>query len=238
MAAGHEEKLEAVTENIANATTPGYRKLVVAHRVFETALANASASANSRIMPETYYDPSVVDFTQGAVRQTGRTLDFAIRGPGFFVVTNEGRDLYTRKGDFKLNPDGALVNADGMQVQGVTGPVRIPPQTSINSITCDDAGNLRAGGSEVIARLKIAVFDNPHRLARTGTTLFMAPDDVNPKDSDADTSILNGALETANTTIFQEIADLVTLMRNYEACQRMIRNSDDNTGRMIQQYSP
>ncbi len=237
MMVGHTERLEAVTENLANCTNPGYRRLQVNHKVFETLLRNAVGSPGTQEDGKRF-DPISVDFTPGALRNTSRPTDFAINGDGntFFVVSNQGKELYTRNGQFQIDAQGNLTNADGFPVLGQTGPITLPVDTDLASLTVDDGGTLRSHGKSLDA-LRLATFTDPDRLNRAGTSLFAAPDDVKPEPLPENTKVINGALESSNTTVYDEMAEIISCMRAYEACQRMVRNQDENEGRMIQQMS-
>ena len=182
------------------------------------------------------FDPISVDFTPGPIRNTSRPIDFAIDGDNsaFFVVENNGREIYTRNGHFQVDAQGNLTNADGFAVLGPNGPVNIPPNTDLASLVVDDHGALCSRG-KILDTLKLASFSDPQRLIRAGTTLFSTPDDMKPNDPSPDAKIINGSLESSNTTVFEEMAEVISCMRSYEACQRMIRNQDESEGRMIQQ---
>jgi flagellar basal-body rod protein FlgF len=235
MIAGQTERLEAATENLANCTNPGYRRLQVDHKLFEAALQNAVQSPGNW-QDGKRFDPVSVDFTPGPLRMTSCPTDFAINGDNstFFVVENSGKELYTRNGHFQVDAQGNLMNSDGYAVLGPNGPINIPPNTDLTSLVVDDSGALRSHGKMVEA-LKLASFPDTKRLIRAGTTLFSTPDDMKPNDSSPDAKIINGALESSNTTVFEEMAEVISCMRAYEACQKMIRNQDEAEGRMIQQ---
>jgi flagellar basal-body rod protein FlgG len=196
-----------------------------------------SDSVKNQPTPDSsHFDPINVDFTEGPISQTDRSLDFALRGNGFFVVSNGEHEYYTRKGDFHLEANGNLVTADGFAVQGTAGSINIPRDSSAANIATSDDGTLSVGG-KTIAKLRIVSFPNQSVLARAGTTFFSAPAEVTPEESDGSTKVISKFLEESNTTVFEEMADLVSCMRNFEACQRMIRSNDENIGKMIQQYS-
>jgi flagellar basal-body rod protein FlgG len=163
-------------------------------------------------------------------------LDCAIRGDGFFVVSKDGKDYFTRKGDFHKDSDGRLLTADGAEVQGEGGTIQIPQNTVLNSILVTDDGTVRAD-ARIIGKLKIAEFEDPSKLLRAGDTLFAAPEGVEPIGDVTNSQVSNRTLEHSNTSVSEEMADLIKTMRNYQACQKMIRNYDENTGRMIQHFS-
>ena len=233
MIAGQVNQLEAITENLANCTTPGYRRLQVAHKTFESLLQDA-VNPPGNYETGKRYDPISVDFTPGPLKTTERSLDFAIHNEGFFVVEKDGQEYYTRNGHFSVDAQGNLFNADGFAVMGSLHPITIPAKTDLASLTVDQNNGLRANG-KLIDTIRIAHFSDPSQLNRAGTTLFTAPSGVSPEDPKPGTHVINGSLEASNTTVFGEMAEMISCMRSYEACQRMIRAHDENEGKMIQQ---
>jgi flagellar basal body rod protein FlgG len=234
MMVGQVNRLESTAENLANSSVPGYKRLQVSHKSFETLFNDVKNRTLASLEDGKSYDPVAVDFTQGAIRPTERPLDFALTGKGFFVVTRDNKEFYTRKGDFRLDPDGMLKTADGMSVQGAGGALSLPASTNLSLLTVDHAGALMEGNTPLGA-LRIVSFADEHRLQRAGTTLYTAPQGMAPEEADPDTRIVNRSLEASNTTIFEELADTITCVRNFEACQRMLRAQDENEGRMISQ---
>lgn len=225
------EQLEAIAENLSNSSTPGYRRLQASSRTFDQMLAEERGRVASD--NKARYSPIRVDFTPGAIRQTERPLDFAIRGDGFFEVSKDGQPYYTRKGDFQIDPQGRLITAEGLLVEGVGGPITIPRTVAPGTIAIDDRNNLRAG-NQTIGTMKVVSFQDNGKLQRIGNTLFTPPTDMQPEDA-TDTNIINGALESSNSSVSEELVDMITCIRNFESCQRMIRSNDENTGKMIQQ---
>lgn len=221
-------RLEAITENLANAVKPGYKRTVMSTRPFTSAMQDAMAKVN--------YEDGVrinrvaVDFTIGPMRNTGRSLDFAIEGENtFFAIEKDGQTFYTRDGVFGVDQEGRLVNAGGVPV---AGNVTIPPNTVIDNLTVGNDGTIFDGTSE-IGRIELFSFNNPQNLIRVGPTLFKAPDNM-PGDPAADgVKLHNRMLESSNTTIFEEMAGMIECMRNFEACQKMITIQDASEGAMI-----
>jgi flagellar hook protein FlgE len=112
----NEQALNVISDNIANSNTQGFKSNSV---LFEDALN--TASANLQIGAGVGSTLTTRNFTQGSVQNTGRALDVAIQGSGFFVMQNSnGTTTYTRDGSFSLSSAGQLVSSDGSLVQGWT----------------------------------------------------------------------------------------------------------------------
>lgn len=120
------ESLDLLANNLANATTAGYKS----DREFYSLYSSSEASADALQVPEGADTLPVVeshwtDLAQGVLRPTGNSLDLAIDGSGFFTVKGPSGSLFTRNGNFQLSPDGTLVTADGYAVLASDGkPIR------------------------------------------------------------------------------------------------------------------
>ena len=162
------------------------------------------------------------------MRQTGRNLDFAIQGEGYFVVSDGDREYYTRNGAFKLQPDGSVVNSIGMKLQGLTGDLRLPVGTNISSLRLDDLRNIQVDGN-TIGRVKL-VQATPEELQSAGNTLFTTG---TPLKTEGTGSVMSGYLEQSNSIIVEEMVTMMTTLRNYESCQKMLKTNDDVTEKML-----
>jgi flagellar basal-body rod protein FlgF len=234
MIRGQVTNLETITENLANSSTPGYRRLLVNVKAFDTVLGNAMKGSPNTWEAGEQFDSVLVDFTSGAFRDTGRRLDCAIQGDGFFVLQKDGGALYTRNGRFHFDPDGRLLSADGLVVQGEGGEITAPANANLAEVSIDAGGNIRAG-EKAIGRLDIVAFAERGRLSRVGTTLFAAPRGTEPQRVDTPERIRPGVLEGSNTSVMEEMAALIQCVREYEACQRMLKTHDETQQRLVQQ---
>ncbi len=223
MATGSVQDMEVHTENLANSSMPGYKRLESSHSAFADVLDTQVGAA------EKPANPISVNHTQGALRSTGRSLDFAIEGDGFFVVSDGNQEFYTRNGGFRISADGMVVNSLGMAVQTASGDLQIPRGNNAEQLEIDDELNLRVGG-KVIARLQVVAVEDAAALEQAGTTLFV---NNGAETIDAECKVLNGFLEQSNTTVFEEMVGMMTTMRNYEACQKMLRTVDDAEEKMM-----
>lgn len=223
MATSSVQDMEVHTENLANSSMPGYKRLESSHTAFSQVL-NAQVEASKEPT-----NPISVNHTQGALRSTGRSLDFAIEGEGFFVVSDGTQEFYTRNGSFRVSSDGLIVNSLGMAVQTTAGDLAIPRGKNASQLVLDDDLSLRIDG-KVIGQLRVAAVEDVRALEQVGTTLFVN----RGNETDAtQCRVLNGCLEQSNTAIFEEMVGMMTTMRNYEACQKMLRTVDDVEEKMM-----
>ena len=114
-------EFDIVAHNLANASTAGYKRRCNA---FTRALDEQTGTGGDGSGQEESAMP--LDFSQGSLVQTDRTLDFALYGQGFFVIETPEGPLYTRHGVFQTNPNGQIVDLSGRVVAGVAGPISLP----------------------------------------------------------------------------------------------------------------
>lgn len=221
------QDLETCTENLANASMPGYKKVGVSHSSFSNELARQVGSQSAAPASSV-----VVDHQQGALRETGRSLDLAVEGDGYFVLSDGNKECYTRNGSFRLSPDGSIVNSLGMKLQGTSGDLNLPANSSPADLYVDDERHLQLG-ERVVGQLKL-VYGNPGELQRAGNTLFMSD---TPLVAEGTGTVLSGYLEQSNSTVVDEMVNMMTTLRNFESCQKILKTADEIKDRTIGKLS-
>jgi flagellar basal-body rod protein FlgF len=198
---------EAISNNLANASTTGFK----GEHVFARMLAGAATEAGPVAESQT-------DLRPGAVESTGRPLDLALEGPGFFVVETAAGERLTRGGSFTLAPDGTVVDAQGSALLGEGGSIRIPSGAPVGSIGVDGAGQVRVDG-RIVDRLRVERTPGGAVLERQGNGLFVPPATRLP-DRNA-TGVRQGALEASNVNILDGLVELVLIQRAYGALHQV-----------------
>lgn len=226
---------EAAAENLAHAHMPGYRRRRVQQSTFNDLLSGARGSANGySIVNGTSVGPEgdrqiEIDFTSGLMKQTGRNLDVALGADGFFVVEGPDGPLYTRNGAFEVNSEGIVVtSADKLPVEGVNGPLQLPPNVTAQNVVVDGAGRLFANGAE-FGQLQIVDFDDTGSLRPVGASLFQTGAD--PIEYNGE--VAAGFLELSNVHHMEELVDIMIASRQYEASQKALTTMDRAIGRHI-----
>lgn len=207
------EQYRAITQNLANASTNGYK----AQRT-----AFSQVLRKSQVAVET---SQYVDFTQGSLVHTGRALDLAINGEGFFVIESPEGEKYTRNGAFRPNVNGQLVNGLGELLAGENGPVTLPPNAGEGNINVDQQGNIRVNGLQV-GKVRVVTFGNAGALVPVGGGAFTAPDNINPDDAE-NYAVIQGHQESSNVSMVEELVGLITVTRLYEANTKTITAQDE-----------
>lgn len=201
-----ERSHELTAQNLAAAHLPGFR------RRMDVGQASEQQSAAA---PQ-------IDFTPGSLQRTGRPLDAALVGEGFFTVQgSDGNSLYTRAGDWFLNADGGLTTVDGLPVLAGGQPVRLPLTASENDLTISETGEMLVG-EQSLGTLDIVTFEEPNGLQPVGHTLFQAPPELEPTASTA--RVQQGVRELSNVSIPVELIRMLAGVRNYEAAQKAMQS--------------
>jgi flagellar basal body rod protein FlgG len=167
-----------------------------------------------------------VNFAQGALQTTGRPLDVAIDGEGFFGVRVEGEvgKFFTRAGNFSIDGEGRLVTSDGKPVLD-TAENEIPLDPANGPIAIGNDGTIFQAGQRA-GQLGIWRFDDPAMLVKRGNGLLQAADGVDPQRVEAPRA-LSGALESSNVNAIEEMIGMIELHRAFEINQKVIQSIDE-----------
>lgn len=221
-----QRRLDAAANNMANASTTGFKADIVLQE--ETTVRPARDSERPNDLRFVRDVGVARDFAQGPIQMTGNPLDLAIQGDGFFVVEGPDGPLYTRDGAFTLGADGALMTTDGARVLNQGGaPIVFDPRGETPQIGAD--GVIRVGAVEV-GRIGLVAFAEPGRLAKVGDNRFDAGDQ--PPGAFAGV-VQQGALERSNVNPVLQLTQLLEISRAYESAARVVRQGDELRQRAV-----
>lgn len=206
------EQLDRLASDIANAKTAGYKSERVTTNTAERPDFGRALQSAIDVTP----GPGRLDFRPGSMERTGRDLDLAIEGRGFFVIDTPNGVRYTRNGNFSRQADGTITTADGMPVRGANGPLKIAGD---GALTIDDDGTVRAGVQNV-GRVAVVDFDDYAQLEREELGRFRAPASLTPRAADDNSVIRGGLLEASNVSVPDRMVAMTDLARSFEALQR------------------
>ncbi|WP_288953429.1 flagellar basal body rod protein FlgF [uncultured Citrobacter sp.] len=176
-----------------------------------------------------------VDMTPGAVRETGRNLDIAIKGDGLIALTSGNREVYTRNGQIDVSPEGDL-SINGLPVEGDNGPIVLPPFSSVSigedgviTIVPDDGDIAVPVDVDRIKLVNIPVSD----LSKNVDGFLVSNTAINPRDEEV--MVASGHLETANVSAINEMVASIALNRQFEAQIKMMKAAEDlaNSGNRL-----
>lgn len=218
-----EREFNAIAHNLANVNTAGYKRITTAFsKELEKQRGRYGKNDSSKAEANQH-----LDFTQGhSLIETGRSLDVALFGKGFFVVESPDGLVYTRHGSFKLNQNGQMVDSAGRIVSGQAGPISIPTDTPASQITIGVDGTVGVPG-QTFGKLKVVDFpDNEAKIIPAGSGVFAVPEDVKPTESES-YSLRQGSLESSNVRIVDELVNMITVSRLYEANMKFMTVKKD-----------
>jgi len=217
-AVGQIASLDSAAQNIANATTPGFRAEEAVFR--QTLVKSLNANTGTLSLRYAVSRTTVPDFRAGQMVQTGRPLDVAITDDkSFFMVSTPQGERYTRAGSFRMAVNGTLTTPDGHPVLGANHrSVRIDPNS--RDVSIDRTGRLAVDGVPG-PELGVVTFQNLSGLERDGQVLFRAqPGAGAPRASDA--LLEPASLELSNANAVTGMTSLVNSSRNFEMISKVI----------------
>ena len=218
------QEFQIITHNMANVSTVGYKRTCNA---FSKSLETQGATGT--YAPGETDLTSAIDFSQGNIVETGRPLDFALHGKGFFVIETPDGPLYTRNGVFRTNQNGQVVDSAGRIVAGNTGPIAVPTNVSLSQLHVSNNGSISAGSTN-IGRFRLVDFaENESKLVPVGLNCFKMPDEQVTPDTPENVIVKQGYQETSNVKLIDELVDMIMVCRLYEANMKFVSAQKDTS---------
>ncbi len=230
-----QNRMDIMTNNLANASTVGYKKEGSTSQSFNDVLTvkikdQSAGMRNAQKIgiknPGVKIGENYTDYSQGSFRITDNTYDLALSGDGFFAIefTNKAGEKdtkYTRAGQFTLNKDGYLVTEEGDYVLD-TQNRRIRLNTLIDSQITEDGTIYQ--NNRAVARIQVTDFADYNYLEKYGETYYQPIEGA--KTIAANAQVKSGYLEMANVQIVSEMVNLISITRAYESNQKVIQTID------------
>ncbi len=206
--------MDVIANNIANASTPGFKREGVKFEEYLTPMKPSETEKGTQLVSFVVDKGTVRDLTEGHVERTDAPFDLAINGKGYFVVQTPAGDRYTRDGHFQLDQDGNLVTSDGNKVMGEGGEITFSPDDGDIHIAGD--GTI-SGQQGQLGKVRLVSFDDERGMINEGSNLYSTTE--SPKAADQGT-IHQGMLESSNVDPVVEISHMIEVMRAYQADRR------------------
>lgn len=242
--------MSVISNNLSNVNTTGFKqdRAVFNDLIYQNMRQVGAQTSESTELPSGLTIGTGVrvvatqkNHTQGNIVQTGNSLDMAIQGKGYFQVLHpDGNIVYSRDGTFSLSADGVVVTPNGHEIQ----PAMTVPTDSV-SITVGSDGivsALQAGSNAPtqIGQIELAYFANPQGLEPIGENLFResaASGGVNTAvpGTDSTGSLMQGALESSNVNVVEELVNMIETQRAYEMNSKAISTTDEMLSYVNQQ---
>jgi len=237
-------RLETLANNLANVDSSGFKQILTQVTREDQATRQANKMNNlglpdpDKSVVDAVWNPlpatriqAVADHRQGALRTTGRDLDLAIVGDGFFEVGEGDNRQYTRNGSFRLDGNRQLVTADGLKLQGTSGPVTIEG----TSIGVAEDGTVTGDGVEV-GRIKVIKFSVPQKLDHVAGSRFRPPPDQPFEEVPSNqVKIAQGQLEHSNVNAIDTLIDMIAAQRAFEIEAKILQANDETLDRSVNQ---
>ncbi|WP_031554760.1 flagellar hook-basal body complex protein [Parvularcula oceani] len=215
------QTVSTIANNIANASTPGYKS---EGTVFSEYIRRTGPDSHSLSMGR--LSAQTTDFSSGSLRKTGGDFDYAIDGTGFFKVATPDGDRLTRAGRFMLDLDGQIVDPNGAPVlDGGGAPIEIPQDATVIAVGRD--GTLSIDGEPYG---DIGVFEPVGQPERAGNNYWTAPGGDRPVE---EPNVLQGFAEQSNVSPVSEFAALIAAQRNFDAGQTLTEQEHERLSALI-----
>ncbi len=211
------DRQEIISNNIANAGTPGFKK----DRLFVKLLEKETERIEMRFG---------TDFRRGATVNTGKPYDLSIEGEkAFFAVSTPNGERYTRNGSFTVNANGELSTGDGYPVLSDSGPVPV----SGGRFTVRESGRIIVDGVPV-GRLKVVDIPDTTVLLKEGNALFRLKEDAAAPDEPGTSIVVRqGYIEESNVNPVSEMVSMIESFRLYEANQKAGSIQDESVRKAV-----
>ncbi len=219
-AVAREQAMANIANNLANVSTTGFKRDRIS---FESMLRGSRQIRQTRGINYNRIRRIGTDFSQGGLRHTGRPLDVAIDGQGFFKIRSQGKIFYTRQGSLALDQDGILKTTAGYPVLGDSGQTIQLPATQGRAISIDEQGNIAINGVAAGARLQVFTVSDTSKLKKVGNSLFTL--EAGATDQVAESArIVQGSLETSNVNMMEEMVRMIDTQRKFEALHKVLKS--------------
>ncbi len=221
-----ERRIEMVANNIANALTPGYKSSKPLLNSAEE--GNVQRSELSGVNTQVNSLNSYINFTNAPLVETGNQLDLGIEGDGFFVVSVNGKNMYTANGQFTLNKEKKLVTLDGYPVMGEGGEITLDGK----DIKVESDGTIYVDKNQA-DKIKVVTFEDKSSLKNYGGSMFVNIKEGNAEITPERYSVKQGFYEASNVNVMQEMIDMMSALRAYESYSKVDQFFGDMIGKLI-----
>jgi flagellar basal-body rod protein FlgG len=221
--AAQQSRLDAVANDLANASTTGYKHVRMAYR--DLAYTQGTQGATTAVRLGAGAAASMIgrDDRQGAVQETGNPLDVAIEGPGYIQLKLNGRQWLTRDGNLQIDAQGRLGTQDGALLDP---PITLPKGTTPEQVAIAGDGTVTVAGRKA-GQIRLVAVPNPAGLDGGESNRFQATAASGPVSAAPATSALHsGVLEASNVDMGDAMADMIDAQRSFQLASKAIQVSD------------
>ena len=217
------QKMQAISHNLANVGTAGYKKSVVSTRAFHDVLEANAAVAGLPVLHSAASVPNLSitqDTSAGSFKYTGNPLDLALAEGEFLEVLTPTGPVYTRQANLRIDPQGRLSTMYGHAVMGTDGEILL----TNNAPVIRQSGEV-LDGKNLMGRLRVVSFAKPKELMSLGSGMYMAKDLSAPSEV-VNPKVRQGYLEASNVVMMDEMVRMMETVRHFEASNRVVQGYD------------
>lgn len=215
-----ERRLNTIADNVANASTIGFRSTGIR---FQDVVSGTGARSVSFSSPGDTY----LSGAHGSMTETGNPFDFAIQGDAWFGIETPAGTVMTRDGRFSMNENGELMSIEGYPVLDAGGaPIQLDPRNGPPQAGAD--GSLRQG-DQLVGAIGLFDFDPGENFVRYGNSGIVPAREPEPVVDRVDVGVAQGFLEESNVNPMLEMTRLITVQRAFENIAALIRQADSST---------
>ena len=221
--AAQQSRLDAVANDLANASTTGYKRVRMAYR--DLAYTEGTIGGTNALRLGAGAAASMIgrDDREGSAQETGDPLDVLIEGRGFIQVKLDGKTLLTRDGHLQVDSQGRLATSDGALVDP---PITFPKGTTPDQIAIGTDGTVTAAGKK-LGQIRLVNVENPAGLDGGADNRFQATNVSGAVSAAPRTTVLRqGVLESSNVDVGDSMADMIDAQRSFELASKAIQVSD------------
>lgn len=219
-----QRRLDTLADNVANASTIGFRATEI--RFQDVVSGTGQRSVSFASSGDTYLSP-----TRGGLTETGNPYDFAIRGDAWFAIETPAGTVMTRDGRFSMNENGELVSIEGYPVLDAGGaPIQLDPRAGAPQAGAD--GSLRQDG-QLVAAIGLYQFDPGKNFVRYGNSGIVPEREPEPVADRIDVGVAQGFIEESNVNPVLEMTRLIQIQRAFENVAALIRQTGASTEEAI-----
>jgi flagellar basal-body rod protein FlgF len=228
------ETLDMLANNLANATTNGFKSDREFYSTYVAPDAQATAGADTPPSTVPVIEKHWTDYSQGLLLTTGNKLDMAVSGKGFFVANGPSGAVYTRNGSFRLSGTGVLTTTDGYPVATDQGKTIQSQSPSPFEVLPD--GEVRQDGQS-LGRLAVVDLPPTADVAKQGSNYVRLTDATVKPTAATEAKVEQGKIESSNVSTADGAVHLVSVMRQFEMLQRAIALGSDMDKRAIEEVA-
>ncbi len=215
-------QMNVIANNLSNINTAGFKRDNVHLEEFQMPVAEMTDMTGRDKNLSYVHDRAVLkNMSPGPMSQSGKELDVAISGEGWFVVGTNNGERYTRNGEFKLDNTGTLVDNQGLPILGEAGEITFDSRETKITVARDGTISTNEG---IKGKLRIVSFENEQELKKEGFNLFKTDLPANPVEAP---NLVQGMVEQSNVKPVLELTRMIETVRAYTSMAKMMQKTED-----------